>query len=262
MRVAIYARYSSDNKREASIADQFWMCRLRTEKEGWTVVEEYSDHAISGSSILRPGIQALISDAMRGRFDLILAEALDRISRDQEDIAGVYKRMTYADVKMFTMSEGEISQLNVGLKGTMNALFLKDLADKTRRGQRGRVEAGKPGGGNSYGYDLVRKFDGNGEAVRGDRTINPIQAEVVHRIFRDYASGKSAKRIAVELNQDGIEAPSGGDWGFSTIDGNQKRGNGILNNEMYVGKLVWNRQRFIKDPDTGKRQARPNPESE
>ena len=148
MKVAIYARYSSDNQREASIADQFRMCRLRAEKEGWTVVEEYSDHAISGSSMIqRPGIQALIMDSARGRFDMILAEALDRISRDQEDIAGIYKRMRYADVKMFTLSEGEISELHVGLKGTMNALFLKDLADKTRRGQRGRVEAGKSGGG-------------------------------------------------------------------------------------------------------------------
>lgn len=263
MKVAIYARYSSDNQREASIADQFRMCRLRAEKEGWTVVEEYSDHAISGSSMIqRPGIQAVIMDSGRGRFDMILAEALDRISRDQEDIAGIYKRMRYADVKMFTLSEGEISELHVGLKGTMNALFLKDLADKTRRGQRGRVEAGKSGGGNSYGYDVVKKFDANGEPVRGDRTINPVQAEVVRRIFRDYAAGKSAKTIAFALNKEGIPAPSGGDWGFSTINGNPKRGNGILNNEMYIGKIVWNRQRFVKDPNTGKRQARPNPEEE
>ena len=53
-----------------------------------------------------------------------------------------------------------------------------------------------------------------------------------------------------------------GAWGFSTINGNRTRSTGILNNEMYVGRLVWNRQRFIKDPDTGKCQARPNPESE
>lgn len=263
MKVAVYARYSSDNQREASIADQFRMCRLRAEKEGWTVIEEYSDHAISGSSMIqRPGVQALIMASARGRFDLILSEALDRISRDQEDIAGIYKRMTYAGVKMFTLSEGEISEMHIGLKGTMNALFLKDLADKTRRGQRGRVEAGKSGGGNSFGYDVVKKLDANGEPIRGDRTINLVQAEVIRRIFRDYAAGKSAKRIAAELNHDGVEAPSGGDWGFSTINGNRKRGNGILNNEMYVGRIVWNRQRFVKDPDTGKRQARPNPESE
>ncbi|RWR26662.1 recombinase family protein [Sinirhodobacter populi] len=262
MKVAIYARYSSDNQRDASIADQLRMCRLHAEKQGWRIVEEYTDHAISGASLLRPGIQALISDAARGRFDLILSEAMDRLSRDQEDIAGIFKRMSYADVKIVTLSEGEVTHLHVGLKGTMNALFLKDLADKTRRGQRGRVEAGKSGGGNAYGYDVVKKLDANGEPVRGDRTINEAQAHVVRRIFRDYAAGKSAKTIAFALNRDGIPAPSGGDWGFSTINGNPKRGNGILNNEMYVGRIVWNRQRFIKDPDTGKRQARPNPEED
>lgn len=57
---------------------------------------------------------------------------------------------------MFTLSEGEITHLHVGLKGTMNALFLKDLADKTRRGLRGRVEDGKSGGGLCYGYDVVK----------------------------------------------------------------------------------------------------------
>ena len=179
MRVAIYARYSSDQQRDASIADQFRMCRLRAEKEGWQVVEEYSDHAISGSSMIqRPGLQALIMDSARGRFDMVLAEALDRVSRDQEDIAGIYKRMRYADVKMFTLSEGEISELHVGLKGTMNALFIKDLADKTRRGLRGRVEDGKSGGGNSYGYNVVKKFDASGEPIRGDRMINAVQAAV------------------------------------------------------------------------------------
>lgn len=262
MKVAIYARYSTDNQRDASIADQFRVCRAHAEKQGWQVVEEYSDHAISGSSLLRPGVQALIADALQGRFNIVLAEAMDRLSRDQEDIAGFYKRMAYADVQIITLSEGEVTHLHVGLKGTMNALFLKDLADKTRRGLRGRVEMGKSGGGNAYGYDVVKQFAPNGEPIRGDRTINPAEADVVRRIFRDYVAGKSPKRIATELNQEGICAPSGGDWGFSTINGNAKRGTGVLNNEMYIGRLVWNRQRFIKDPDTGKRQARPNPESE
>ena len=138
MKVAIYARYSTDNQRDASIADQFRVCRAHAEKQGWQVVEEYSDHAISGSSLLRPGVQALIADALEGRFKIVLAEAMDRLSRDQEDIAGFYKRMAYADVQIVTLSEGEVSHLHVGLKGTMNALFLKDLADKTRRGLRGR----------------------------------------------------------------------------------------------------------------------------
>ena len=164
--------------------------------------------------------------------------------------------------EIITLSEGEVTHLHVGLKGTMNALFLKDLADKTRRGLRGRVELGKSGGGNSYGYDVVKQFRENGEPIRGDRVINPAEAEMIRRIFRGYVIGKSAKRIAAELNKEGIAAPSGGDWGFSTINGNAKRGNAILNNEMYIGRIVWNRQRFVKDPDTGKRQARPNPAAE
>jgi site-specific DNA recombinase len=262
VKIALYARYSSENQRDASIADQLRICREHAAKQGWEIAEEYTDHAASGASLLRPGIQALMADALAGRFNMILAEAMDRLSRDQEDIAGLFKRMGYADVKIVTLSEGEISHLHVGLKGTMNALFLKDLADKTRRGLRGRVEVGKSGGGNSYGYDVVRQFDATGEPIRGDRSINEIEARVVNRIFSDYSSGKSAKRIATELNRDGIKAPTGGDWGFSTINGNPKRGTGILNNEMYIGKLVWNRQRFVKDPDTGKRQARLNPEAD
>ena len=263
MRVALYARYSSDSQRDASIADQLRLCRLRAEKEGWTVVEEYTDHAISGSSmILRSGIQALIMDSSRGRFDMIMAEAMDRLSRDQEDIAGIFKRMTYADVKMFTLSEGEITHLHVGLKGTMNDLFLKDLADKTRRGLRGRVEDGKSGGGLCYGYDVVKKFDDRGEAIRGDRTINETEAAVVRRIFADYLEGKSSRTIAMELNREAIAGPQGSEWGPSTIHGNPKRGTGILNNELYIGKLVWNRLRYIKDPDTGRRVSRLNPESE
>jgi site-specific DNA recombinase len=261
MRVALYARYSSDNQRDASIADQFRICRAHAQKQGWHIVEEYSDQAISGASLLRPGIQSLIADALSGRFDIVLAEAMDRLSRDQEDIAGLFKRFAFANVKLVTLSEGDVTHLHVGLKG-MNALFLKDLADKVRRGLRGRVAEGKSGGGNSYGYDVVKSFDVKGEPVRGNRSINHIEAEVVRRIFREYATGMSPKQIAVRLNRAGVPGPAGRAWGFTTIYGSPKRGNGILNNEMYLGRIVWNRQRFIKDPDTGKRVSRLNPREE
>ena len=255
--------YSSDNQRDASIEDQLRVCRVYAERQGWTIVDSYSDRAQSGASLLRPGVQALIADACRGRFQIVLAEALDRLSRDQEDVAGLFKRMAFAGVKIVTLSEGEIGQLHVGLKGTMNALFLKDLADKTRRGLQGRVEEGKSGGGNAYGYDVVKQFDSRtGEAIRGDRRINEWEADIIRRIFRNYASGKSSRAIAFELNEQGISGPFGRAWGPSTIHGSTKRRNGILNNELYIGKLVWNRQRFIKDPDTGKRVSRLNPESE
>ena len=175
--------------------------------------------------------------------------------------AGVYKRLSFAGIRIVTLSEGDISELHIGLKGTMGALFLKDLADKTRRGLRGRVEAGRSGGGNSYGYDVVRRLKDDGTQTTGERRINSMEAAVVQRIFQDYARGQSPRAIAQALNTEGIPGPRGRAWGASTIHGNKTRGTGILNNELYIGRLVWNRLRYVKDPDTGRRVSRLNPES-
>ena len=216
---------------------------------------------MSGASLLRPGIQQLLIDGGKRQFDVVYAEALDRISRDQEDVAAVFKRLQFVDVPIVTVAEGLISELHVGLKGTMNALYLKDLAEKTRRGLRGRVEAGHSGGGNSYGYDVIVGTVGN-EIERGERRINTRQAEIILRIFTEYAAGVSPRSIAKKLNQEGMAGPSGADWGPSTINGNASRGTGILNNELYVGRMVWNRLAYRKDPETGKRRSRLNPASE
>ncbi|NNK78757.1 MAG: recombinase family protein, partial [Litoreibacter sp.] len=191
MKAVIYARYSTDLQNPASIADQVRSCRERIIAEGGTVVEVYSDAAISGGSMsARDGLQALLEDARLSRFDTVVSEALDRLSRDQEDIAGIYKRLTYADVTLTTLAEGEVNELHIGLKGTMNALFLKDLAQKTRRGLRGRIAQGLSGGGNSYGYRVVRRLLADGTAATGEREIKPVEAEVVVRIFSEYVSGR------------------------------------------------------------------------
>ena len=192
----------------------------------------------------------------------MLAEALDRISRDQEHVAGIFKTLTFSGARLMTISEGEINELHVGLKGTMNALFLKDLAAKTHRGLHGRVEAGKSGGGLCYGYNVVRAVDASGERLHGDRTINAEQAEVVRRIFRMFADGASPIAIAKTLNAEGIAGPEGGVWRDTTIRGHALRGTGLLRNRLYIGELIWNRMRFIRDPATGKRVSRQNPEAQ
>ena len=186
MRAAIYARYSSDLQSEASIEDQIRLCREHAARDGMGVVDVYTDYAISGGNLSnRPGMLTLLDAAKRGDFDVLIAEALDRISRDQEDIAAIFKRLNHADVHIVTLSEGEINELHVGLKGTMNALFLKDLAAKTRRGQRGRVEAGKIPGGNSYGYRIIRRLLGDGSVTTGEREFDSEQAAIVRRIFQE-----------------------------------------------------------------------------
>ena len=113
---------------------------------------------MSGATLLRPGFQAMMARGARKEVDVVLAESLDRFSRDQEDTAGLFKRLTFAGVSIVTLAEGDITFLHIGLKGTMNAMFLKELADKTRRGLRGRVELGKAGGGVSFGYRIVRQL--------------------------------------------------------------------------------------------------------
>jgi len=262
LRAVIYARYSSDNQREASIEDQMRLCKERIIREGWELVQVYRDAALSAASTMRPGYQALLEGAREAAFDVVVAEALDRLSRDQEDVAALFKRLKFAGIRFVTLAEGEISELHVGLKGTMNALFLKDLADKTRRGLRGRVAAGRSAGGLCYGYDVVRQLDANGEPQRGRRSINEAEAAVVRRIFALFAGGASPIAIAKRLNAEAVPGPEGRAWRDTTIRGHAGRGTGLLRNELYIGRLVWNRMRFIKDPATGKRVSRPNPRAE
>ena len=161
-RAAIYARYSSDNQREASIEDQVRTCTARVVAEGWDVVQVYTDAAISGATTLRPGYQQLLQDARSHAFDVVMSEALDRLSRDLEDVAALYKLLAFSDVRLMALEEGEIAVLHVGRKGTMSSLYLKYLARKSRRGREGRVRAGKSGGGICYGYDVVHSHAAEG----------------------------------------------------------------------------------------------------
>ena len=102
----------------------------------------------------------------------------------------------------------------------------------------------------------------SGEPIRGERVINPAEAGIVRRIFNEFARGDSPRTIAGRLNAEKIAGPSGRSWGASTIHGHRVRGTGILNNDLYIGRVVWNKLRYQKDPATGKRVSRLNPEKD
>ena len=116
----VYARYSSDLQREASIEDQIRICRERIEREGWEYFCAYTDRAQSGASALRPAYQKLLEDARRGQFEVVVAEALDRLSRDQEDVAGLLKRLRFAGVRLFTLAEGEKRSRSADVKSAVS----------------------------------------------------------------------------------------------------------------------------------------------
>ncbi|PWQ83394.1 resolvase, partial [Stenotrophomonas maltophilia] len=85
-------------------------------------------------------------------------------------------------------------------------------------------KAGRSGGGKCYGYNVTRSQHDE----RGLLTIEPQQAEVIRRIFRDYASGKSPRQIAHTLNSQGVPGPRGGEWTPTAIYGDRRSRDGIL----------------------------------
>jgi site-specific DNA recombinase len=192
-------------------------------------------------------------DAARERaFDVVVVEALDRLSRDQEDFAGPWKRLGFLGVEIRAVHEGLADAVQIGVRGLVGALYLQDLAHKVRRGLAGVVRDGRHAGGRAYGYRAVAGRPGELEIVEEE-------ADTVRRIFRDYAAGATPRETAGALNREGVPPPRGRLWNASTINGSRQRGNGIIQNELYGGRIVWNKVRMVKDPDTGKRVSRPNP---
>lgn len=176
-RAAIYARYSTDHQNDRSIEDQIALCRDHAARSGFAVVATYDDRARTSASLIgRDGVLALLADARSGRFDVVIVESLDRISRDQEDLAGVFKRLSHYRVKIEAVHDGVADAVQVGLRGLIGSIFLKDLREKTHRGMVGLVREGKSAGGRAYGYRPV-------PGRPGELVIVEEEAVVIRRIF-------------------------------------------------------------------------------
>lgn len=258
MRIAAYARYSSDQQRAASLDDQLRNCRAYAARQGWPAPRIYTDAAISGTRRDRPGYQRMLADVAVGAFDVLLIDDLSRLSRDSAECAQLIKRLTFRGVRLVGVSDGvdtgrKSSKLDVGVRGLMAEIYVDELAERTHRGLTGRALAGASAGGLPYGYHVT--------AV-GQRAVDAAQAAVVRRIYAEYLAGASPREIAAGLNRDRIPAPRGHQWGQSAVRGDLKRSLGILVNPIYAGRQVWNRSKWVKDPQTGNRVRRERPQSE
>ena len=185
----------------------------------------------------------------------MICEAIDRLGRRLADTSDLQDQLAFYKIKLFTPSLGEITTIHIAVMGMMAQMALKDLGEKTKRGQMGRVLKGRIPAGISFGYRAIASSDNDG----GAREIIPEEAAIVRRIFAEYGSGKTPEAIARDLNKDGVSGPEGREWSNTTIRGQNQRGTGILNNALYRGVLEWNRCSYTKNPRTGKRVARPNP---
>ncbi|MDB5607090.1 MAG: Recombinase [Bradyrhizobium sp.] len=252
---AIYARFSSDLQSDRSIEDQFAVCRDKAKRENIKTIAYYEDRAKSGASIHgRDGISKMMQAAKRGEFSILIVESLDRISRDQEDLAAIYKKLSFGGIDILTVHEGRADQVQIGLRGIVSAMYLTDLAHKVRRGAAGNIRQGKHAGGLAYGYRTT-------PGKPGEWVIHEPEAKIIRRIYAMYLAGARSGKIIGILNGEGVKPPRGTYWQPGTLTGSNNRHNGILGNEIYCGQLVWNRVRMVKNPETGKRVSRPNPES-
>lgn len=244
MRCILYARFSTDRQSESSIEDQLRVCQEYIRGRGWSVAGEFSDHGISGAALgNRPGVQAALTLLTSG--DALVITDLSRLSRSQ-DLAPLLSRLRFRGVRVLGVQDGydteaRTARMQAGLSGIMSEEFRMMVADRTRSALEQRARDGRPTGG--------KAFD---------------NADLVREIFTRFAAGESMRAIASDLNGRGIPSPGAqwkersrprGAWQVSTL-------HTLLQNELYAGRQIWNRSRWVKDPDTGKRQRIERPRSE
>jgi DNA invertase Pin-like site-specific DNA recombinase len=234
-KAVIYARYSSDLQKDRSIDDQITLCEQIASRHGYEVTKIYKDQAKSAASMFeRDGLLELMNAAKSRGFNAVITESLDRLSRDQEDTPAIFKRLRFNEIKIIDQN-GEVTDVHIGVGGIVNSMFLKNLADKVKRGMNGRVREGLVPGTLTYGYRLV-------SGKPGEREIDPADAAILIRIFEEYADLTSTRTIATGLMRDNITSP--------TKVWNHQKMLGMLSNQIYIGKLVWNAHSSIKNPET------------
>ncbi len=150
LRAAIYARYSTDSQREQSIEDQFRVCERHAERIEAAVASRYSDEAISGGTAQRPGYQAMLVAARNHEFDVIVAEDLKRLWREQAEQWRAIKELIDLGIHLVTVSGIDSRQKNfeivASVIGAAAELDRKEAAYRTRRGL-GNARRGKSCGG-------------------------------------------------------------------------------------------------------------------
>ena len=255
MNAILYGRFSVEKRHEESITDQLRRCREFAAARGWTVRAEFSDAGISGAALgNRPGARAALEALETG--DVLVVVDTTRLSRSQ-DLAPLVARLRHRGVRVVGVLDGYDSdaptaRMQAGLSGIMSEEFRASIASRTHSALDMRARQGRATGGRCYGY-----------ASSGD----PVEAEadIVREIFRRAADGEPMRSIADDLNRRGV-APAGATWKRSERRNSRlwlvSAIHAILENERYLGRVVWNRSIWKRDPDSGVRKRIERPESD
>lgn len=230
-KVALYARFSSDNQRSESIDAQIRAMQAYCEQHKLVIVETYIDEAKSATTDRRPAFQQMISDSSNHSFNILLVHKLDRFARNRYDSA-VYKReLKKNGVNVYSVLENlddspESIMMEAVLEG-MSEYYSQNLARETMKGLReNALKCRHTGGKPPLGYYV------DSETKR--LAINEEEAVAVRLIFDMYSQGYGYSAILNELHMLNLRTRSGKDFQKNSLYS-------ILTNPKYQGLYVYNR---------------------
>ncbi|MHA6481648.1 recombinase family protein [Paenibacillus sp. strain BS8-2] len=253
--VAIYARVSTEEQAELgfSIEAQLEEIRTRCKEEHKVVFKEYVDAGISGKSIeKRPDLLQLLQDIESGKVQELWLWKTDRLSRKLSDLLFIMEHLKRYNVTLRCISDAEFDQTTssgramMQMMGVMAEYQRNIIVENVQMGMKQRARNGKWNGGQVLGYDVVEVPAGS--TKESLLRINPIEAELVKKIFRMYASGQGLRSIANQLNHDGHKTKPGNAFSSVAIKT-------IINNPVYVGKIRYN----VRENWSEKRRKGVNP---
>lgn len=224
MNIVIYARYSSHSQTEQSIEGQLKTCYDFAKRQGYTVIGEYIDRAISGTSDNRPEFLKMIEDSTKKHFQGVLVYQLDRFARNRYDSATYKARLKKNGVRVFSarenISDDASGILVEGLLESMAEYYSAELSQKIKRGMDINAEKCLCTGGNiALGY----KVDSDKHFVIDEET-----APVVVQIFEMYAAGKTVQQIVDYMNARKIFTSRGAKFNKNSL-------RTMLQNKRYIG---------------------------
>lgn len=234
-RAVIYARYSSEKQKEASIEQQVNACMEYITRKGYSLIRVYSDSAKSASHNVekRSDFLKLIEDAAYGEFDVVVSYALDRISREEH--GGFYgyenalnKNSVRIEYATQVFDDGYGGEISKAVHVTMAAEYVAQLRKNVIRGMKDNVENGRYNGGRCVPIGI--KIVGEGKKNKRyavDETVSPFIKEA----FEMYVSGKTTGEIMEFLNDSGVRLSTGKKVSRDTV-------NRMLANPIYIGRRV------------------------
>ena len=261
----IYVRFSDENQRRDSCADQERECRHHLRQMGLDTqdVLVISDEAVSGKRDDREGFLRLRQMMERGEIDVLVVDDQSRFSRGLNAKALV-QDLVYHGGRFISVNEGTDTarpgwEETVGFAELRHSMSSTDTGRRIRRGQCGRVLDGN-GSLGDFPFGYKSQFAENNwqeQVERGQRpkkevVIDEAQAEIVQWVFQAYRDGWSCRGITRELNH--RKVPKGmksrrSNWYTAAISK-------MLDNEKYIGKWRWGVTESVRD-SRGKLRQRP-----